>query len=140
MSKRILFFSILFILAAILTGCQKINFSVTVNKDQNAEITAKNASKGSFGAAGSLETAEGQKIFIDAALDKGEIMIKFIPFDLGMDAAANELKNAVKGEDAVLELTVSGNEKQEYDIEPGSYMVSAEALSKSSGNILISVQ
>lgn len=138
--KIILISLLLFVLTVVLAGCKKNVFSVVVSNDLNVEITAQNASKGSFAAAGTIQAEEGHKIVVEPTLKKGEITIKFTSSDLGMDASVNELNNAVKGENAVLEFTVIGKEPQEYDIEPGSYMISAEVLSKSDGIIVISVK
>ena len=51
-------------IAAGLTGCGKKDFSIRIDENLNAVITAENASKDMFGGAGSLTVEEGQKVVV----------------------------------------------------------------------------
>ena len=132
---------LMIILALCFTGCKRPNFGVSINKDLNVEIIAENASKDMAGGAGGLDVAEGQKLYVVPSLKKGESNIKINTFDLGNDASAKELSDAViGGSDPVLDINISGTEPSEYKIAPGSYGVSAAVLSKANGSVLITVK
>ena len=139
MKQKIFVILMLIVLVLGLTGCRKPNFGVRVDKDLNVEITAENASRDMTGAAGSFEVAEGQKLYVEPALKKGEIGVKITAGSLGIDASVEELKDAVSGSGAVLEFTVSGKEPVEFEIEPGEYGVTATVLSKAEGTVVIKV-
>lgn len=122
-----------------LSGCRRPNLAVS-SDEKKVEITAENASKDMFGASSGFEIAEGEKIYIEAALKKGEISVKLKAFDLGKDAAVEELSNAVSGENPDMEIKLSGSDSLEYELEPGSYSVYASVLNKADGTILITVR
>jgi hypothetical protein len=129
------------ICTVMLAGCRKPNFGVIVNRDNTAMIEAVRAQKGSSGGAGSLEVKEGQKIYVESKLNgKSEISLKFSASDLDIDADISELKEAVSGENAVLEITVKGSGNTEYDLAPGSYFMGAEVIEKADGTVQVSVR
>ena len=142
-TKRTLILIIAIIACAVLlTGCKKSNFALRINEDNTAVIEAVRASEGSFGGAGSLEVAEGQKLVIESKLGKkGEISLKFIGEAIpGPDAEAKQLIETVTSEEAVLEVTLKGDETAEYEIAPGVYFLSGKVLSKANGTVQISVR
>ena len=142
MKRMILPVILILILAVILSGCKKPNFGINVNADNTASIEAVRASKGSFGGAGSLEVGEGQKIVVESKLNgKSEVSISFTgDVPMKADAELTELTEAMKGENAALEITVKGTGTTEYDLEPGVYFLAAKAIEKSNGTVLISVR
>ena len=139
MMKKLFAFILLMSLMLLLTGCKKPNFSVRINEDMNVEIIAVKASKDMFGAAAGFEIAEGQKLYVEPSLKKGEISIKINNADLGIDATPKEITDALTG-DAVLEIKISGTTPAEYELEPGTYGVSAAVLSKADGKILLIIR
>ncbi len=142
MTKRNLFLltfgMIIFVFA--FSGCGKTNFYVNVADDSTVEIGAENASKDMAASAGSINVAEGQTLHFEPALKKGEIDIKFNTYELGINAGAEEVKNAPEGGDTVLDVKISGDEAVDYEIDPGTYNVAVQVLSKASGTILIKVR
>ncbi len=140
--KRNFFLLVLGMIISVIAfaGCGKTNFYVNVADDSTVKIGAENASKDMFGTAGSIEVAEGQILHFEPALKKGEVNIKFNASELSMNAGIEELKNAPEGGNTVLDVNISGNEAVEYEIEPGSYLVAAQVLSKANGTILITVR
>ena len=140
--KKKLSWIILLALVLMLAGCKKPNLSIVSEADNTMMITAVNAKKGFFGGSGFITVEEGQKIVIDSALnEKGEISLKFSggPASDG-DAEAAALVASVSGENAVLEVSVKGPGKSEYEIAAGDYGVYAEVLSKTNGTVNISVK
>ena len=143
MGKRIAVLIAAVFAAAALAGCAKSNLAVRVNGEDTAEIEAVRAPKGYFGAGGSLEAGEGEKIVIDAeAWKKGEIIVKFADISApGIDADAEELAAAADPDGPALELTIApGAGTAEYEIAPGSYVISSEVLKKADGLVRISVR
>lgn len=137
--KKLFAALILMILLLSLTGCRKSNLAVSAD-ETSVQIVAENASKGMFGATSGFELNEGQKLYIEPSLTKGEINVKIKAFDLGEDASIEELKDAVSGSNADLEINISGSEPLEYELEPGSYSVSASVLSKADGTVQFNVR
>ena len=138
MKKYLIFFLIVISMLS-LSGCKKSNFGVS-SDEKRAEIIAENASKDMFGASSGFEVAEGEKVYIEAALKKGEISVKLKAFDLGKDASVEELTGAVNGENPDIEIKLSGSDSLEYELEPGSYSVYASVLDKADGTIVITVR
>ena len=130
---------ILLLLVLSLTGCKKSNFGV-VTDSASAKIIAENASKDMFGAAASFEIADGQKLYVEPALTKGEVSVKIKSINLDIDAAVDDLKDAVSGTDSDLEFRISGTTPEEYELAPGSYSVYASVLSKADGTIQMTVR
>ena len=141
MKKRLFLLFIFLIQALLISSCIKSNSGVRINEDLNGEIIADH-SKGFIGTAGSIKIEDGQKLELTSDLKKNsEILLKFRVFPaLGIDAAAEELSNAVSEGEPVLEITVSESGVAEYELEPGEYSVEAEALSRSTGEIMIRVK
>ena len=137
--KKQLIFLILVILMLSLTGCKKSDFAIS-SDEKNLTILAKNASKDMFGATSGFEISEGEKLYIDPTLTKGEISVKLTLFDLDMGSSVQDLTDAVSGKNADMEIKISGNDPSEYDLEPGSYSVYASVLSKADGTIVMSVR
>lgn len=132
-------FLFLVILMLCLAGCRRSNFAVMVRDDYTVEVIAENAKKDMFGGAAGFDVQEGQKLYVEPSLSKGEINIKINSFNLGADASVEELKDAASGNNAELDINISGTEPSEYDLEPGDYSVYASVLSKADGRILFSV-
>ena len=143
MKRMILPVILILICTVMLSGCKKPNFGISVNADNTVSIEAVRASKGSFGGAGSLEVGEGQKIVVESKLDgKSEVSVSFTGDDVSMkaDAEITELTEAMKGENASLEITVKGSGTTEYDLEAGVYFLAAKVIEKANGTVLISVR
>ena len=142
MNKKRLVILLMALLVLCLSGCKKSNFGVRVNEDMNVEINAENASNDMFGAASGFEVAEGQKVYIEPALTKGEISVRINAVSLtDIDAKPEELLEAVTGTDnTVLDLKINGIETSEYELEPGTYSVSANVLTKADGKVIITVR
>ncbi len=142
MKRMILIVIFILACAVMLSGCKKPNFGITVNEDNTVTIEAVRASKGSFGGAGSLEVAEGQKIVVESKLNgKSEISVSFTAdAPQEMDADLKELTVAVKGENADLEIDIKGTGSTEYDLAPGVYFLAAKVIEKANGSVLISVR
>ena len=137
--KKQFIFLMLLILMLSLTGCKKSDFAV-FSDEKSVTILAENASKDMFGGSSGFEISEGEKLFIDPTLNKGEISVKLTRVNLGIDAAVEELKDAVSGNNADMEIKISGKDPSEYALEPGSYSVYAAVLSKADGTIVMSVR
>ena len=144
MNNKRLVLLVFFILIStvMLAGCRKSKFGVIVNSDNTAAIEAVRAQKGSTGGAGSLEVEKGQKIYVESKLNgNSEISLRFSSAsELDIDADISALKEAVSGENAVLEITVKGSGNTEYDLTPGSYFMDAEVIEKADGTVQISVR
>ena len=132
-------FIMLMLLSLGLTGCRKSNLAV-MSDEKSVTIIAENASKDMFGAASGFEITEGEKLYIDPVLNKGEISVKLKSVDPRIDASVEELKDAVSGENPELEIKISGTASLEYELAPGSYSVYATVLSKADGTIVMSVR
>ena len=132
-------FIMLMLLSLGLTGCRKSNLAV-MSDEKSVTIIAENASKDMFGAASGFEITEGEKLYIDPVLNKGEIRLKIKSVDPRIDASVEELKDAVSGENPELEIKISGTASLEYELAPGSYSVYATVLSKADGTIVMSVR
>ena len=87
-----------------------------------------------------LTEALGEKLYIEPALNKGEISIKIRGYDLGADATVEELTDAVSGEDADLEITISGSDLLVYELKPGNYSIYASVISKADGTIVMNIR
>ena len=114
-----------------------------MESDENkVRISAENAPKGFWGGSGPITVEEGQEIVVETDLQgKSEIKLKFsLMSALDGNSSAAEVINAVSGENADLEIVVSGNNTGRYEAEPGDYSVQVEALQKASGTILIQVR
>ena len=132
-------FIMLMLLSLGLTGCRKSNLAV-MSDEKSVTIIAENASKDMFGATSGFEITEGEKLYIDPVLNKGEISVKLKSVDPRIDASVEELKDAVSGENPELEIKISGTASLEYELAPGSYSVYATVLSKADGTIVMSVR
>ena len=93
-----------------------------------------------FAAASGFEIAEGEKLYVEPALKKGEISLMIKKVELGSDAAIEELTDAVSGTNADLEIRVSGSVPLDYELEPGSYSVYATVISKADGKIVLNIR
>lgn len=131
---------LLVILTLILTGCERSNLAV-MSDETSAKIIAKNASTDMFSASSGFGIAEGQKLYIEPSLTKGEISIKLKKVDLSNgNAKIKELTDAVSGENADMEIKVSGSDTLVYELDPGSYSVYVSVLSKADGTVQMSVR
>ena len=130
---------LLLILVLGLSGCKRPNLAVS-SDEKGAEIVAVNARKDWFGASSGFVVAEGEKLYIEPALNKGEISIKIRGYDLGADATVEELTDAVSGEDADLEITISGSDLLVYELKPGNYSIYASVISKADGTIVMNIR
>ncbi len=137
--KKQFVFLMLVILMLTLTGCKKSDFSIS-SDEKSVTIIAENASKDMFGASSGFEITAGEKLYIDPTMSKGEISVKLTRIDLGIDATVQELNEAVSGNNADLEIKISGKDLSEYHLEPGSYSVYASVLSKADGTIVMTVR
>lgn len=127
------------ILVLSFTGCKRPNLAV-LSDEKKVEIIAENASNDMFAAASGFEIAEGEKLYIEPALKKGEINLMIKSVDLGMDATVEELTDAVSGTNADLEIMVSGSVPLEYELDPGSYSVYVSVISKADGTIVLNIR
>lgn len=134
------FTAILFLIFVLsLTGCKRPNLAV-FSEEKKAEIIAERASKNMFGASSGFEIAEGEKLYVEPALKKGEISLMIKKVELGSDAAIEELTDAVSGTNADLEIRVSGSVPLDYELEPGSYSIYATVISKADGKIELNIR
>ncbi|MBQ6521191.1 MAG: hypothetical protein IJI14_20985 [Anaerolineaceae bacterium] len=138
MNKSYLIF-LMIILSLCLSGCRKSNFGVNVVNEQNIEITAEDSIKGMFSAAAGIEVKENQKLYVEPALEKGEISIKITRFLTDVGADAKKVTESLVSEN-VLNINAAGNQKTEHDIEPGLYGISVEVVKNADGKINISIQ
>lgn len=127
------------ILVLSFTGCKRPNLAV-LSDEKKVEIIAENASNDMFAAASGFEIAEGEKLYVEPALKKGEINLMIKSVDLGMDATVEELTDAVSGTNADLEIRVSGSVPLDYELEPGSYSIYATVISKADGKIELNIR
>ena len=132
-------FIMLMLLSLCLTGCRKSNLAV-MSDEKSVTIIAENASKDMFGATSGFEITEGEKLYIDPVLNKGEISVKLKSVDPRIDAVVEELKDAVNGENPDLEIKISGTASLEYELDPGSYSIYATVLSRADGTIVMSIR
>ena len=122
-----------------LTGCKKSNLLIS-SDEKSVTILAENASKDMFGATSGFEISEGEKLYIDPTLTKGEISVKLTRFDYDIDESIQDLIDAANGNNADLEIKISGKNPTEYDLKPGPYSIYADVLSKADGTIVMSVR
>ena len=66
------------VLALMLTGCGKSEFTMTENTGKLMSIKAENAGRDDFFMVGSLEVADGEQIVITSELAKGTIRVEII--------------------------------------------------------------
>ena len=119
-------------------GCSKSNFSVAVKEDNTAEIKAEQSTKDMFGGAGTMTVKEGEKLVVESNLEKGSIKIHFAQMSEASEIAVSTVSEIIPDEnDSALEITISGKETSEYDIDPGDYFISATVLEKANGEIKI---
>ena len=139
--KKLMKLACAFAIIAGMTGCGKREFSVRIDENLNAVITAENASKDMLGGAGSLTVEEGQKVVVEPAIEgNGKIRIVFSGSSLSEESSPEELTNAVNAEDGDLVIEVTGSGKMEYELVPGDYFLNATVLEPTTGTVTISAK
>lgn len=140
MKKQLLLMTLIVLcISLMLAGCAKSNFSVNVNEENAAVITAENSKEGDFGAGGTLTVGENEMLVLESSFDDGcTVHIKV--------AGSESLKDGETVPDpgsmdiVAIDQDISGTETMTFDVQPGEYGVSAEVISKGSGKATISVQ
>ncbi|MDO4804862.1 MAG: hypothetical protein Q4A32_08590 [Lachnospiraceae bacterium] len=140
MKKRLMIVAAALALALTAVGCggsKKPTMTMDVT-ETSALITLNKADKNDNVMSGSLIVAEGDNIVITPRLEgTGNVLIKIIqePDDQTIDTLPNY--NKIKPS---IEETMAGDEPLTCSIDPGSYMVSATAMSpKVKGSVTINV-
>ena len=121
---------------AALTACGGGSLSMdSTDEGKTYAVTADKAAEGATVAVG-IEVAAGEKFVITPALDSGEIS-----FQLGIMENADDIDTIpeVDGLDLAADLAFSGTEEVEVNAEPGYYVMSLKALSKTSGTATIAL-
>lgn len=134
--------SVLFACIAI-TGCGQQTFALDAAEDgSSVTLTSENAGEDMFVTGGSLVVKKGQKVVMEPAFeDDGQVSIKLIPVVGGDVTNPKEVEESAAEENAVLDETVGGEEKAEFDVAPGEYYVSAGTPSKGlTGTLVISAK
>jgi len=124
--------------AVLLTACGKSEFAVTENSEKLMLITAKNADKDDFFAAGTLEVEEGEQVRITSDLKKGSIRVEVY----GPDERTIEESPDLDGEVALTADLASkdGGKEASSTMPAGSYMMRATCLEKATGTIKVIVE
>ena len=123
------------VLALMLTGCGKSEFTMTENTGKLMSIKAENAGRDDFFMVGSLEVADGEQIVITSELAKGTIRVEIIgtPEEQSID----ELPDT-DGEPTIT-ANAHGSDQVSGTVPAGSYMLKATCLEKATGTVRIEV-
>ena len=130
-SKRTVFILLLALL--MLAACGKSEFGLSENTGKKMTISAENAGKDAFFAAGSLEVDAGEKIVLTSDLSKGSIRVEIIKTP--DDQSIGELP-AMDGE-AIISANLAGTEGASGTVPAGAYLLKATCLEKATGTILV---
>ena len=93
-----------------------------------ATVTAKNADKDLFFAAGSLEVEEGETAVMTSHLEQGEVKVEL--FD-----SSGEMPDISK--EAIMMFIAEGETELKGTLPEGSYMIRATVLKKASGTVTV---
>jgi hypothetical protein len=130
-SKRTVFILLLALL--MLAACGKSEFGLSENTGKKMTISAENAGKDAFFAAGSLEVDAGERIVLTSDLSKGSIRVEIIKTP--DDQSIGELP-AMDGE-AIISANLAGTEGASGTVPAGAYLLKATCLEKATGTILV---
>ncbi len=127
--KTIVVICVMLLVSLLLCGCGKPRiFTVDSTEDNTITVTAERAPKGS-GGIGYLEVGESGQILIQTNLEKkGEIRIRVLKGTLGSDNF---------GDEAVVDINLSGEGGSVCEVESGTYTVSIQTVNTVTGSALI---
>lgn len=111
-----------------LTACGKAEFGLSDNTGKEMTVTAKNADKDLFFAAGSLEVEEGETAVMTSHLEQGEVKVEL--FD-----SSGEMPDISK--EAIMMFIAEGETELKGTLPEGSYMIRATVLKKASGTVTV---
>ncbi|MBQ6521157.1 MAG: hypothetical protein IJI14_20810 [Anaerolineaceae bacterium] len=142
----LLILSVLIMILAF-TGCsseKKMNLTLDVSKENIAKIEARKADSKFFASSGGFVVREGERVVITPSIAKGgEINIKLVTEEgLGVSNINNTgaIGRLQDPENPALNVNVSGNEVQKYEVEPGEYIVTASGVKTADGTVTVTVE
>ncbi|MBE6042105.1 MAG: hypothetical protein E7220_06250 [Clostridiales bacterium] len=144
MKKAITIVIAVLCMAFLLAGC-KSELGLDMSSDgKSCTVTVKNGAEGDYAPSGVLTFGEGQKLIMEPAFEgDGSILVSITPasaMDLGENADPDEIQDAVNGAGgAALDVSLSGTDPQEFEMEPGDYYVTATVESKVTGTAQLKV-
>ena len=125
----------LLLLAVLLTGCDGVNFVFTTAGSKTT-IEVKNAADGAYGESTNFSVGKGKIVYVDYALDKGELKIDF--------AEATIFHNENSSDDVIVggvaeSITVGPGDKVEVDLGRGDYVMQVTASGETNGTVTVKV-